>query len=74
MLAHAGFTGGRGTILFRLAVHSDAAGWFERLGRAGILVRRFDQRPDQLRFGLPGSDEAWQRLSAALVGAETKRT
>jgi cobalamin biosynthetic protein CobC len=74
MLAQAGFTGGRGTILFRLAAHPDAAGWFERLGRAGILVRRFDEWPDQLRFGLPGSDEAWQRLSTALVGAETKRT
>jgi cobalamin biosynthetic protein CobC len=75
MLAQAGFrVGCGGTLLFRLAVHPDAAGWFERLGRAGILVRRFDQRPDQLRFGLPGSDEAWQRLSAALVGAETKRT
>jgi cobalamin biosynthetic protein CobC len=74
VLAQAGFTVGCGTILFRLAVRPDAAGWFERLGRAGILVRRFDERSDQLRFALPGSDEAWQRLSSALVGAETKRT
>jgi cobalamin biosynthetic protein CobC len=74
LLAQAGFTVGGGTILFRLAAHPDAAGSFDRLGRAGILVRRFDEWPDQLRFGLPGSDEAWQRLSTALVGAETKRT
>jgi cobalamin biosynthetic protein CobC len=74
LLGRAGFTIHGGTILFRLAVHPDAAGWFERLGRAGILVRRFDPRPDQLRFGLPGSDEAWQRLSTVFISAETKRT
>jgi cobalamin biosynthetic protein CobC len=74
MLAHAGFTVGSGTILFRLAAHPDAAGWFERLGRAGILVRRFAARPDQLRFGLPGADDAWKRLTAALARPETKRT
>jgi cobalamin biosynthetic protein CobC len=69
MLDGSGFTVCGGTILFRLVAHPDAARWFERLGRAGILVRRFDERPDQLRFGLPGSDEAWQRLSAVLVRA-----
>jgi cobalamin biosynthetic protein CobC len=74
LLGRAGFAISGGTLLFRLADHPDASGWFERLGRAGILVRRFEERPDQLRFGLPGSDEAWQRLSAVLASAETKRT
>jgi cobalamin biosynthetic protein CobC len=74
LLGRAGFSISGGTLLFRLADHPHASGWFERLGRAGILVRRFEERPDQLRFGLPGSDEAWQRLSSVLVPAETKRT
>jgi cobalamin biosynthetic protein CobC len=74
LLGRAGFTIRGGTLLFRLAGHPNAAGWFERLGRAGILVRRFEGGPDQLRFGLPGSDEAWKRLSDVLVPAETKRT
>jgi cobalamin biosynthetic protein CobC len=42
-------------------------GRFGRLGRAGVLVRRFDERPDQLRFGLPGSEPAWNRLEQALL-------
>ncbi len=37
----------------------------EFLARRAILVRRFDGL-DLLRFGLPGNDAAWQRLSAAL--------
>jgi cobalamin biosynthetic protein CobC len=56
-----------GTLLFRLARHPEAGGWFERLGRGGILARRFDERPEQLRFGLPGSDEAWERLATVLA-------
>jgi cobalamin biosynthetic protein CobC len=74
LLKRGGFTIRGGTILFRLAAHADAAGSFERLGAAGILVRRFDERPDQLRFGLPGSAGAWKRLSQALLGGRTKRT
>ncbi|GAC1335620.1 MAG: threonine-phosphate decarboxylase CobD [Beijerinckiaceae bacterium] len=65
-LRHAGFAIIGGTPLFRLARHPDAAGWFERFGHAGIYVRRFKERPDQLRFGLPGSEEAWKRLSSVL--------
>ncbi len=56
-----------GTSLFRLARISPAADrLFCHLGRAGILVRRFHERPDWLRFGLPGSDIAWDRLRTAL--------
>jgi cobalamin biosynthetic protein CobC len=56
-----------GTSLFRLVQTRAAPALFDRLGRAGILVRRFDEQPAWLRFGLPGSEEAWQRLEAALT-------
>ena len=35
------------------------------LASQGILTRRFDQQP-LIRFGLPGDETAWQRLSSAL--------
>lgn len=54
-----------GTSLYRLAASHEAAGWFQRLGRAGILVRPFPDRPHWLRFGLPGSPDAWARLCHA---------
>ncbi len=56
-----------GTRLFRLAEHADAAELAERLGRAGILVRQFAERPGLLRFGLPGPVADWVRLHAALA-------
>ena len=55
-----------GTRLFRLAESPSAAAVFDRLGRAGILARRFDYCPDWLRFGLPGTEAEWTRLRAAL--------
>jgi cobalamin biosynthetic protein CobC len=55
-----------GTHLFSLVGITDAERQFDRLGRAGILVRRFDYEPSWLRFGLPGPEEDWQRLEAAL--------
>ena len=67
LLIHAGFEVIGGTSLLRLARHTDPVGRFGRLGRAGVLVRRFDERPDQLRFGLPGSEPAWNRLEQALL-------
>ena len=66
MLRAAGFEIVGGTLLFRLARHADAASVVQRLGRHGIHVRAFADRPDQLRFGLPGNDEAFRRLAAAL--------
>jgi cobalamin biosynthetic protein CobC len=56
-----------GTLLFRLAESEAAPKLFFRLGKAGILVRRFGNRPGWLRFGIPGSDEEWQRLADALT-------
>ena len=55
-----------GTHLFRLAETPIAAQAFEKLGQAGILVRRFDTQPTWLRFGLPGAEPEWDRLREAL--------
>jgi len=66
LLSAAGFTAAGGTPLFRLVRHDDVPGTVERLGRHGIHARAFAQASDQLRFGLPGDDEAFRRLAAAL--------
>lgn len=55
-----------GTTLFRLARSPEAATIADRLGRHGILVRRFGGEPCWLRFGLPDDERAWHRLGAAL--------
>jgi len=49
-----------------LAESKKAQDVLRRLGEAGILVRGFDYRPDWLRCGIPGGEEEWRRLSAAL--------
>ncbi|GEO97646.1 threonine-phosphate decarboxylase CobD [Methylobacterium haplocladii] len=61
--------GGRivgGTVLFRTATFADGPSLFRRLGEAGIYVRRFPERPAQLRFGLPPDKATWCRLSRVL--------
>jgi cobalamin biosynthesis protein CobC len=62
-----------GTSLFRLARTQAAGALFDHLGRAGIMVRRFADNPAWLRFGIPGNQEAWQRLAAALDGFASDR-
>jgi cobalamin biosynthetic protein CobC len=66
LLRQAGFEILGGTPLFRLARHAEAAAFVQRLGRQGLHVRAFTAAPEQLRFGLPGNDEAFRRLAAAL--------
>jgi cobalamin biosynthesis protein CobC len=56
-----------GTSLFRLAHTSAAMEIYRHLGQAGIFVRRFAEHPQWLRFGLPGCEDAWTRLRAALA-------
>jgi cobalamin biosynthetic protein CobC len=56
-----------GTVLYRLLEAPQASAMFERLGHAGIYVRRFQHDPARLRFGLPGDDAAWTRLAIALA-------
>jgi cobalamin biosynthetic protein CobC len=53
------------TDFFAWVKHPKARDIQDRLARNGILVRAFDD-PAGLRFGLAGSDEAWNRLEAAL--------
>lgn len=66
LLASAGLEIVGGTELFCLVRGANAESLFERLGRAGIFVRRFAEEPSWLRFGLPGPEAHWRRLEDAL--------
>jgi cobalamin biosynthesis protein CobC len=57
-----------GTCLFRLAERRDKGAAFERLLSAGILARPFADAAGRLRFGIPGDENAWERLAEALRG------
>jgi len=67
LLAAHGVAVDGGTSLFRHVTSSDAADLFDALGMAGILLRNFADRPQELRFGLPGDEAAWDRLETALA-------
>lgn len=67
LLARHGLAATGNCPLFRLVVSDDAPSLFDRLGRAGILTRPFEDRRDWLRFGLPGDDAAFDRLDRALT-------
>lgn len=67
LLARHGLAAEGACPLFRLVTTPDAPALFDRLARAGILVRPFADRPDWLRFGLPGDDDAFVRLDRALT-------
>jgi len=73
LLTRHGFEVLGGTSLFRLVRAADAPPRFERLAAAGILTRPFQHDSSLLRFGLPGSPEAWRRLSEALVAIGASR-
>jgi cobalamin biosynthetic protein CobC len=62
----AGFSLAGGTPLFRLYETGDASAVQARLASARIWSRVFEAAPGWLRLGLPGSDEEWARLTAAL--------
>ena len=64
LTAH-GFADVTGTALFQYVRTPHADKLFAALARRGILVRTFDD-PAALRFGLPGDDAQWQRLTHAL--------
>jgi cobalamin biosynthesis protein CobC len=68
LLSRYGFEVVGGTSLYRLVRAGDAPARFERLAAAGILTRPFQHDATLLRFGLPGTPEAWQRLEEALGG------
>jgi cobalamin biosynthetic protein CobC len=56
-----------GTSLFTLVRDARVQNLSIHLMRNGILTRTFDERPDDLRFGLPGVEAEWVRLEAALM-------
>ena len=66
LLAHAGLEVIGGTALFRLVRNARADALFRHLGCAGILVRRYAEQPQWLRFGLPHGEQERQRLRTAL--------
>lgn len=65
LLAAAGIPVAGGTSLFRFIRDPRAQAIFDRLGRQGIAVRRFPERPNDLRIGLPDDGE-WERVETAL--------
>lgn len=62
-----------GTSLFRFFQFSDAASLFCSLGESGIIARRFAERPNDLRVGLPAGAEEFARIEAALDTWSTAR-
>lgn len=65
-LADAGLTVVGGTSLFRLIGTPGALALYNALGRAGVIVRRFDYRTDWLRLGLPKDETSTKRLLDAV--------
>lgn len=55
-----------GTPLFTLVRSERAPEIFDRLARHGILTRIFEERPSDIRFGLPATENEWRRLQVAL--------
>jgi cobalamin biosynthetic protein CobC len=59
-----------GTSLFRFVRHPDARYLHVQLARQRVWVRKFEEAPDRLRFGLPPDDAALGRLADALGADE----
>lgn len=66
LLGNYGLAAAGGTALFQWVPTGDADAVARALGRAGILVRRFEGLG--LRFGLPGLEADWRRFGWALSG------
>lgn len=66
LFSKAGVTVSGGTSLFRHIRMTNAASLHLHLGHHGVILRAFADRPDQLRCGLPGNANEWQRLESAL--------
>lgn len=56
-----------GTDLFRYIRHRQAAELWQHLARRAIYVRRFKDRPDYLRIGIPGDPPSEVRLQDAMT-------
>lgn len=69
LLRDHGLTVRGGCPLFRLVEDGRVRRLFDGLARQGVLTRPFAYRSDWLRIGLPGREEDWRRLEAALPRA-----
>jgi cobalamin biosynthetic protein CobC len=69
LLGSAGFRVVGGTALYRLAEHEDAAAIHQRLAERSVWVRNYGDAREWLRFGLPGTDIAFEKLANALRAA-----
>ncbi|MGE4529568.1 MAG: threonine-phosphate decarboxylase CobD [Rhodospirillaceae bacterium] len=69
LFARCGLTVAGGTDLFRLTHFEGSLALYHALARQGVLVRAFAARPEWLRFGLPGTSAAFDRLEHALHAA-----
>lgn len=67
LFAHAGINVSEGTSLYRHFRVDPAKGLYRGLGEAGIFLRAFADRPEELRCGLPGNEAEWARLETALM-------
>jgi cobalamin biosynthetic protein CobC len=65
LLCNYGLKPDGGCALFQWVVTPQATALHESLARRAILTRLFTH-PQSLRFGLPGREEEWRRLEAAL--------
>lgn len=65
LLSDAGMRPSGGCGLFQWVRTERAAELHRELAQRGILTRLFEQ-PRSMRFGLPGSEAGWEKLSAAL--------
>lgn len=67
MIIETGLTIAGSTSLFTLVRDERVPHLFAHLMQHGILTRIFDERPKDIRFGLPGEEAEWVRLEAALA-------
>ncbi len=72
LAARAGWTSVGGTPLFRTYGTPHAAGTQAALARHHIWTRIFPYSEGWIRLGLPGAEEDWTRLEAALLDASNQ--
>lgn len=68
LLTEYGLPPAGGCALFQWSITPQAERLYRQLAQRGILVRLFQPEPGpaSLRFGLPGAESSWQRLTTAL--------
>ena len=67
LLEGAGFELLGGTDLYRFVGHGDALARADELAAERVHVRRFPDRPDRLRFGIPATEAEFEQLEIAFV-------